>query len=64
MKQIKQNISRRVSPDRRKFSYAAYLPERRSGEERRSGVDRRMEFESMAIYEGLQPDRRQGMEVQ
>jgi hypothetical protein len=32
---------RRKGLDRRQFSYAEVIPERRSGKERRSGVDRR-----------------------
>ena len=35
------NGGRRTGIDRRKFFYAAYLPERRSGEDRRNGLDRR-----------------------
>lgn len=32
---------RRSRYDRRQFSYAGHIPERRMGEERRSGLDRR-----------------------
>ena len=35
------NGGRRTGIDRRELIYAAYLPERRSGEDRRSGFDRR-----------------------
>jgi hypothetical protein len=35
------NGGRRSGVDRRRFSYARYIPERRSGEDRRSGADRR-----------------------
>ena len=37
------NGGRRCGADRRRFSYAGHVPERRSGEERRSGTDRRKE---------------------
>jgi len=33
---------RRTGIDRRQFSYALHIPERRSGKERRSGRDRRV----------------------
>lgn len=39
--QLKDNGGRRSGKDRRVFSYAGYLPERRSGKDRRSGLDRR-----------------------
>jgi hypothetical protein len=39
--QLKDNGGRRSGKDRRVFSYAGYLPERRTGNERRSGLDRR-----------------------
>ena len=39
--QLKDNGGRRSGKDRRVFSYAGYLPERRTGDERRSGQDRR-----------------------
>jgi hypothetical protein len=42
---------RRMGRDRREYSYAFCIPERRSGVERRSGRDRR------------QPDRIQSMQV-
>ena len=32
---------RRIGLDRRRFSYAEHIPERRCGEDRRSGIDRR-----------------------
>jgi len=35
MKHFIARNERRLSIDRRKFSYAAYVPERRSGEDRR-----------------------------
>jgi len=35
MKHFKTRNERRISLDRRKFSYAAYVPERRSGNDRR-----------------------------
>ncbi len=35
------NGGRRSGIDRREFSYANHLPERRSGRDRRSGKDRR-----------------------
>ena len=35
------NGGRRTGIDRRELFYAAYLPERRSGEDRRGGLDRR-----------------------
>ena len=35
------NGGRRSGIDRRQFSYAGHMPERRSGEDRRSGGDRR-----------------------
>jgi hypothetical protein len=35
------NGGRRLSIDRRQYSYLAHLPERRSGKDRRSGSDRR-----------------------
>ncbi|MEJ2096217.1 MAG: hypothetical protein P8Y38_03550 [Deltaproteobacteria bacterium] len=35
------NKGRRSGIDRRQFSYAVHIPERRSGNERRSGDDRR-----------------------
>ncbi len=39
--ELKDNGGRRSGKDRRVFSYAGYLPERRTGRERRSGLDRR-----------------------
>ncbi len=35
------NGGRRLQVDKRQFSYAGCIPERRSGKERRSGLDRR-----------------------
>jgi hypothetical protein len=37
------NGGRRAGADRRVFTYAMHIPERRSGTDRRSGVDRRRE---------------------
>ena len=37
------NGGRRAGIDRRQFSYAIHIPERRSGVDRRSGLDRRLE---------------------
>jgi hypothetical protein len=42
MKMI-DNGGRRSGADRRQFSYAFHIPERRSGNDRRAGTDRRME---------------------
>ena len=39
------NGGRRTGIDRRELFYAAYLPERRSGEDRRDGLDRRSYIE-------------------
>jgi hypothetical protein len=38
---------RRCGKERRKFSYAIHLPERRTGNDRRSGKDRRSELERL-----------------
>lgn len=38
---LPDNGGRRSGMDRRTFSYAVHIPERRSGKERRSGFDRR-----------------------
>ena len=38
---IDDDRGRRIGIDRREIFYAAYLPERRCGEERRSGFERR-----------------------
>ena len=35
------NGGTRLGPDRRKFKYTAYIPEKRSGRDRRKGFDRR-----------------------
>jgi len=40
-KPMKDNGGRRSGVDRRVFSYAGYLPERRCGEDRRNSPDRR-----------------------
>lgn len=40
---VHDNGGRRSGIDRRIFSYAQYIPERRSGHDRRSGADRRSE---------------------
>ena len=37
------NGGRRSGIDRRQFSYAIHIPERRSEEDRRNGLDRRLE---------------------
>jgi hypothetical protein len=42
---LRDNGGRRLGVDRRRFSYADHVPERRLGEERRSGQDRRGEAE-------------------
>ena len=39
------NGGRRLGADRRQFSYAMYLPERRIGKDRRCGDDRRDEWD-------------------
>ena len=38
---VTDNVGRRSGLDRRVFSYAVCIPERRSGKDRRSGLDRR-----------------------
>jgi hypothetical protein len=38
---LDDNGGRRIGIERRRFSYAEHIPERRSGEDRRNGVDRR-----------------------
>jgi len=43
------NGGRRLGLDRRQFTYAAYLPERRLGDERRASVDRR----NLAMFKPL-----------
>ena len=53
---LRDNGGRRSRLDRRRFSYAGHVPERREGTERRIGLDRRRN------NEGRTPDRR--MEVQ
>ena len=40
-KMLFDNGGRRLRADRRKFSYAVHIPERRSGIDRRNGLDRR-----------------------
>lgn len=40
---------RRMNGDRRKYSYAFCIPERRSGVERRSGNDRRLQSRIAAM---------------
>ena len=52
---LKDNGGRRLGVDRRRFSYADHVPERRLGEERRSGKDRRGEAERRT-----ESDRRSG----
>ncbi len=41
MKKVIDNGGRRFNAIRRKFDYAAHIPERRTKGDRRSGVDRR-----------------------
>jgi hypothetical protein len=38
------NGGRRSTTDRREFTYAGYMPERRSFKDRRSGFDRRLKL--------------------
>ena len=38
---VKDNGGRRSGVDRRRYSYASHIPERRSDEDRRNGEDRR-----------------------
>jgi len=52
---IPDNGGRRSGGDRRAFSYAIHIPERRSGTDRRSGVDRRV---AHLIYRGDKERRR------
>ena len=49
---IRDNGGRRSGLERRGFSYAGHVPERREGTERRIGLDRR------GNKEGRMPDRR------
>ena len=51
--QLRDNGGRRSGIDRRVFSYAGYLPERRSGKERRSGADRRIIMRYQAVADHL-----------
>jgi hypothetical protein len=37
-------VDRRSGKDRRQFSYTAYIPERRNGQDRRSGKNRRRTY--------------------
>lgn len=46
------NGGRRLGLERRRFSYTAYIPERRSGEDRRSGLDRRRSIRQDDEQEG------------
>ena len=39
---LRDNGGRRSGRDRRQFSYAGHIPERRSAHDRRSGLDRRI----------------------
>ena len=39
---VRDNGGRRLGGDRRRFSYAIHIPERRPGSDRRSGLDRRV----------------------
>jgi hypothetical protein len=41
---LTDNGGRRCGADRRQFSYAIHIPERRTGEERRTGTDRRRDI--------------------
>lgn len=43
------NAGRRSGTDRRVFSYALHIPERRRGAERRSGSDRRRQKDSLQM---------------
>ena len=45
---LRDNGGRRSGRDRRQFSYAGHIPERRSGHNRRSGMDRRIDEHSTA----------------
>ena len=53
---LRDNGGRRSDIDRRQFSYAGHVPERREGEERRTGLDRRRN------KEGRVPDRRRSVD--
>lgn len=49
---------RRLGIDRRRFSYAHHIPERRSGTDRRSIKDRRGEFDHSMIFKKRQEEER------
>lgn len=53
---IRDNGGSRSGLDRRRFSYAGHVPERREGVERRIGLDRRRN------KEGRTPDRRRSVD--
>jgi hypothetical protein len=55
--QLQDNGGRRTGIERRRFSYAEHIPERRSGEDRRKSRDRRCGMERRCGE-----DRRSGME--
>ena len=45
---LADNGGRRCGTDRRQFSYAIHIPERRSGKDRRKRTDRRRDSRRMA----------------
>ncbi|MBA3027384.1 MAG: hypothetical protein FP816_01010 [Desulfobacteraceae bacterium] len=55
---VMDNRGRRTGFDRRNFLYAAYLPERRSGEDRRCQSDRRTPMD-VSLLTASMSDRRQ-----
>ena len=60
---IGDNGGRRSGIERRQFSYAVHLPERRFGQDRRSGKDRRSaEDRRKFIDSTISVDRRSGKE--
>jgi hypothetical protein len=66
---MNDNGGTRLGPDRRKFKYTAYIPEKRSGRDRRKGFDRRSpitrrrgtERRSILNKRGLYPVERRDM---
>jgi hypothetical protein len=48
---IKDNADGRSGIERRKFSYTAFIPERRSGKDRRKGFDRRSSISRRRGYD-------------
>jgi hypothetical protein len=58
------NGGRRSGFDRRSFLYAAYLPERRSGEERRCQSDRRIGMDESLVSESDADRRKNSIEIQ